>query len=424
MIEVVAIQEQLPFEWFVGLRYFRSRKRQGFLSLITAISIAGVAVGVTALIVVLAVMNGFQNDLRERILGVTAHVIVRSLQGSIPDYEAVVSEIAQNSDVRITSPFIYLQGLISTGGRSNGAIIRGVDLSKGRSEMISKHIVMGQIEDLEKPSSKDSGHETTPPGIILGFELAKQLNVHLYDVVNVLVPSGRITPVGQVPRSKTYRVVGIFQSGVYDYDQTFTFVSLQEAQQLAGITDRVMGIEIWIRNPDNADRVAKAIQEKLGYSYWVRDWMQMNRNLFSALKLEKTAMFVILTLIVLVAAFNIVSSLIMLVRDKTKDIAIMKAMGATSSRIRRIFMLVGLLIGVCGTMLGLAGGFILCGILKRYQFIELPKDIYYISTLPVRVEFWDVFLVCLAAILISFSATIYPAYQAARLDPVECLRYE
>ncbi|MGC8719586.1 MAG: lipoprotein-releasing ABC transporter permease subunit [Thermodesulforhabdaceae bacterium] len=419
----MSLQERLPFEWFVGFRYFRTRKRKGFLSLITAISIAGVAVGVMALIVVLAVMNGFQSDLRERILGVTAHVVVRSLQGSIPDYERVISEIAQEPQVKIISPFIYLQGLISAGGRSNGAVIRGVDVSGERSEMIEKNIVMGRISDLV-PSSGDSPDSAALPGIILGIELARQLNVHINDTVNVLVPSGRITPVGQVPRSKTYRVVGLFQSGVYDYDQTFTFVSLTEAQQLCGMIDRVMGIEIWLSDPDEAGRVAGIIQQKLGYAYWVRDWMQMNRNLFSALKLEKTAMFIILTLIVLVAAFNIVSSLIMLVKDKTKDIAIMKAMGATASRIRRIFMLVGLFIGICGTLLGLIGGFSLCAILKRYHFIELPKDIYYISTLPVRVEFWDVFFVCVAAILISFTATIYPSYQAARLDPVEALRYE
>jgi lipoprotein-releasing system permease protein len=414
--EAVSFQEKLPFEWFVGLRYFRARKRQGFLSLITVISIAGVAVGVMALIVVLAVMNGFQSDLRERILGVTAHIVVRSLQGSIPDYESVVNEIGSISGVKITSPFIYLQGLVSTGGRSSGAVIRGIDVSHGRSEMIAKNIIMGKIEDLDKDPSS--------PGIILGVELARQLNVHINDVVNILVPSGRITPVGQVPRSRPYRVVGLFQSGVYDYDQTFSFVSLREAQQLAGMTDRVMGIEVWLNNPDEAARVAPILQEKLGYSYWVRDWMQMNRNLFSALKLEKTAMFIILTLIVLVAAFNIVSSLIMLVMDKSKDIAIMKAMGATASRIRRVFMLVGLFIGICGTVLGMAGGFLLCGILKRYHFIELPKDIYYISTLPVRVEFLDVFFVCLAAIIISFTATIYPAHQAAKLDPVEALRYE
>lgn len=419
----MSFQERLPFEWFVGFRYFRARKRQGFLSLITAISIAGVAVGVMALIVVLAVMNGFQNDLRERILGVTAHVVVRSLQGSIADYEQVINEIVQDSGIKIASPFIYLQGLLSAGGRSNGAVIRGVDLSGKRSEMIARNIVMGRITDLV-PSTPVGSKEPAMPGIVLGIELAKQLNVHINDTVNLLVPSGRITPVGQVPKSKVYRVVGLFQSGVYDYDQTFTFVSLQEAQQLSGMVERVMGIEIWLSNPDEADRIARSLQEKLGYAYWVRDWMQMNRNLFSALKLEKTAMFVILTLIVLVAAFNIVSSLIMLVKDKTKDIAIMKAMGATASRIRRIFMLVGLFIGICGTLLGLAGGFLLCAVLKRYHFIELPKDIYYISTLPVRIEFWDVFFVCVAAILISFTATIYPSYQAARLDPVEALRYE
>lgn len=416
MTEAVSFQEKLPFEWFVGLRYFRARKRQGFISLITVISIAGVAVGVMALIVVLAVMNGFQSDLRERILGVTAHIVVRSLQGSIPDYESVATEIGGISGIKITSPFIYLQGLVSAGGRSSGAVIRGVDVSRDRSEMIAKNIIMGKLEDLDKDPSS--------PGIILGVELARQLNVHINDVVNILVPSGRITPVGQVPRSRPYRVVGLFQSGVYDYDQTFTFISLREAQQLSGMTDRVMGIEVWLSNPDEAARIASTLQEKLGYSYWVRDWMQMNRNLFSALKLEKTAMFIILTLIVLVAAFNIVSSLIMLVMDKSKDIAIMKAMGATASRIRRVFMLVGLFIGICGTVLGMAGGFLLCGILKRYHFIELPKDIYYISTLPVRVEFLDVFFVCLAAIIISFTATIYPAHQAAKLDPVEALRYE
>ncbi|MEJ5299762.1 MAG: lipoprotein-releasing ABC transporter permease subunit [Thermodesulforhabdaceae bacterium] len=416
------LQERLPFEWFVGLRYFRARKRQGLLSLITVISIAGVAVGVMALIVVLAVMNGFQSDLRERILGATAHVVVRSLHGSIPDYESVINEINSLPGIRITSPFIYLQGLLSSGGRSTGAVIRGVDVHKDRSEMIAKNLIMGRIDDIENTSL--SGKELTTPGIILGVELAKQLNLHLNDVVNILVPSGRITPMGQVPRSRAYRVVGLFQSGVYDYDQTFAFISLREAQQLSGMTDRIMGIEIWLLDADDASRVASMIQEKLGYSYWVRDWMQMNRNLFSALKLEKTAMFIILTLIVLVAAFNIVSSLIMLVMDKSKDIAIMKAMGATASRIRRVFMLVGLFIGICGTILGLVGGFILCGILKRYHFIELPKDIYYISNLPVKIEFWDVFFVCLAAIIISFGATIYPAHQAAKLDPVEALRYE
>ncbi len=415
---------QVPFEWYVAFRYFRAKKRQGFLSIITAISTVGVAVGVMALIVVLAVMNGFQHDLRERILGVTAHIVVRPFQGGISGYREMVRELSSVEGVQTVSPFIYIQGLASTTGKAQGVVVRGIDTSEGMAAKVEQNVIMGKLSDIVTPSHTSPPSSPTMPGIILGTELARHLDLHLYDTVSILVPSGRLTPMGQVPRARLYRVVGLFQSGMYEYDQTLAYMSIEEAQRLLGASDQVMGIELWLDRPDEAASVAHVLQEKLGYTYWVRDWMQMNRNLFSALKLEKTVMFVILTLIVFVAAFNIVSSLIMLVLDKTKDIAIMKAMGATTASIRRIFMLIGVLIGVVGTILGLIGGFLLCAALKRYQFIELPKDIYYTSTLPVRVESFDVLCVCLAAVFISFVATIYPSSQAAQLDPVEALRYE
>ncbi len=405
--------ENLPFEWYLGFKYFISKKKEGLISVITAISILGVAVGVTALIVVLAVMNGFQHELRERIMGVTAHVTIRSFFGGISDYRNLEEVVKSIPKVKSVSPFIYLQALLSYEDRVSGAFIRGIDVPTVKTSPIAKNIVRGSIDSL-----------VDGQGIILGIELARQLGVNVGDVVSLLVPSGRITPLGQMPKSRVYKVVGIFQSGMYEYDHTLAYIGLKDAQNMLGITDQVMGLEVWLENPELAPKVVNTIYSKIGNVYWIRDWMQLNKSLFSALKLEKTAMFVILTLIVFVAAFNIISSLIMLVLDKSADIAILKAMGATSVSIRKIFMIVGLLIGICGTLIGLIGGFGLCAVLEKYHFIDLPKDIYPISTLPVRIEPLDVVLICFCAILISFVATIYPSRQAAKLNPIEALRYE
>ncbi len=406
----------LPFEWFVGLRYFRSRRRGGFLSLITFISIFGVAVGVSALIVVLAVMNGFQSDLKERILGINSHIIVQSLSGRIEDYPEVIEKIKSIEGITSASPFIYCQGLLSANGRVSGVAIRGIDVkSAQKTPQLSSHLLLGSFENLS---------DKTHIGIILGSELARNLGVNLHDYVSLIVPTGRITPLGTIPRSMSFKVVGLFQSGMYQYDQSLAFVSLDVAQKLTGIGNSVMGIEIRLKDPEEAKPIGQVLIQKLGYRFWIRNWMQMNKNLFSALKLEKTVMFIILTLIVFVAAFNIVSSLIMLVINKTRDIAILKAMGATSKSIKKLFMLTGFLIGFSGTIIGLASGLVLCGILKKYHFIELPKDIYYISTLPVRVEISDVMVISISALTISLIATIYPANQAAKMNPVEALRYE
>lgn len=413
----------MTFEFFVSLRYLLAKRRQTFISLITLISIAGVAVGVTALIVVLAVMNGFQEDLRNRILGITSHIVVGNFNGTITDYEALLPEVRTVKGVVAATPFTYSQVMISSGKNVSGAILRGIDLDTAPEVInLRKNLVRGNLEDLR--SSTSEGTSVSDQTIILGVELAKNLGVHQGEWVTLISPTGRLTPMGQNPKSRLFRVVGIFESGMYEFDNTLAYISLPAAQQFLGIGNAVTGIEVRIKDIYEAATVAETLRSRLGYPFWVRDWMQMNRNLFSALKLEKTVMFIILTLIVLVAAFNIVSSLIMLVMEKTRDIAIMKAMGATTARIRNIFVLEGFMIGISGTILGLMGGVTLCAILKQYRFIELPRDVYYLSTLPVVLKAFDVFTIALSAILITLLATIYPSRQAAKLDPAEALRYE
>ncbi len=411
----------MGFELFVSLRYLMARRRQTFISLITIISIAGVAVGVMALIVVIAVMNGFQEDLRDRILGVTSHIVVGNVGGTIYNYGDLMETVRQEDGVAAVTPFIYTQVMLSSGRSVSGAILRAIDPQTASEVIRIEKNLEGKLSDL---NPAPAGEEPVQPGIILGAELANHLGLRMNDWVTVISPAGRITPVGQIPKSKLLRVVGIFKSGMYEYDNTLAYISIKAAQEFLAIGDAVSGIEVRVDDIYAARSIAERIQNRLGISYWVKDWMQMNRNLFSALKLEKVVMFIILTLIILVAAFNIVSSLIMLVMEKIRDIAILKAMGATASSIRKIFILEGFIIGTSGTILGILGGATLCTLLKRYKFIELPADVYYISTLPVRMEFTDVAIIAFSAILISLLATIYPSRQAAKLDPVEALRYE
>ncbi len=413
----------MPFELFVSFRYLMAKRRQTFISLISLISVAGVAVGVTALIVVIAVMNGFQEDLRERILGVTSHIVVGNMSGLIRNYADTVNVAEKEPGVEAATPYVYTQVMLSSGRGVSGAILRGLDPATAPKVIrIAKNLEQGELNDLIASNPNDAS--ASQPGMILGAELAGHLGLFVNDYVTVISPSGRITPMGQIPKSKLFRVVGIFKSGMYEYDNTLAYISVGTAQEFLGIGDAVSGIEVRVSDIYKAGEIAKKLEQRLGRSYWVRDWMEMNRNLFSALKLEKLVMFVILTLIVLVAAFNIVSSLIMLVMEKIRDIAILKAMGATTSSIRKIFILEGFMVGTSGTILGLLGGFGLCTILQKYDFIKLDPGVYYISKLPVHMEAADVAAIACAAILISLLATIYPASQAAKLDPVEALRYE
>ena len=414
----------MSYELFIGLRYLKAKRKQTFVSLITLISIAGVMVGVTALIVVIAVMNGFKEDLRDKILGVTSHVVISRFDGNISKYQEVRAKVGEVSGVNAATPFIYTQVMISSRKAISGAVLRGIE-PKTASKVINlpKNLRAGSLEELEA-ENKPEGMRSTP-GIILGNELARNIGALRGEPVTVISPLGRLTPLGRVPRSQTFRVAGIFDSGMYEYDSTIAYVSLWAAQRFLGIGDRVTGIEVRVDDIYEADRVAKAIGKALdGYPYWSRDWMRMNKNLFSALKLEKIVMFIILTLIILVAAFNIVGTLIMVVIEKTRDIAILKSMGATRRSIMKIFMIEGAVIGLVGTLLGLLGGYTLCKLLATYKFIELPSDVYYISTLPVQMNPLDVAIIALAAIVITLAASVYPAWQASRFDPAEAIRYE
>jgi len=404
----------MAFEFFIGSRYLRAKRKQVFISLITLLSVAGVTVGVMALIVVIAVMTGFEADLKNRILGVESHLVVLR-HGPFRDYPQVLDQVRQTRGVAAATPFVYSQVMLRTASGASGAVLRGIDPdSAGR--------VIRNIEP-EVLAAMGRSTDEAAPAIVLGKELARSLGVIRGDSLYVISPRGFLSPTGHVPAMKRFTVAGLFTSGMYEYDGSLAYVPLSAAQRLLRLDGAVTGIEIRLDDIYSADRIGKAISDQLGFPYWTRDWMQMNRNLFSALKLEKTVMFIILVLIVLVAAFNIASTLIMMVMEKTKDIAIMKAMGATNRSIRRIFVFNGMIIGAVGTVLGVCLGFLACFLLDRYKFIELPGDVYYITTLPVRLDTLDVVLIAAAALVICFLATLYPARQASRMDPVEAIRY-
>ncbi len=417
----------MKFEWFISLRYLRAKRKQTFISIITFISIAGVMVGVMALIVVLAVMNGFTNDLKGKILGLNAHAVILEYGDTIKKPKEIQRIAEGVPGVVATTPFIYSQAMISSPGGASGIVLRGLDLASATKVIsLDKYLVEGSLPELEtagrpKGTAANAG---TVPGVVLGRELARNIGTGIGDIVQVISPTGLITPMGTMPRMERFKVVGIFESGMFEYDSSMAFVSIHAAQAFLGLGQTVSGIEVRVADIYKAGEIAGTIKARLGYPYWTRDWMRTNKNLFSALKLEKIVMFIILTLIVLVAAFNIVSTLIMVVMEKNKDIAILKSMGATRRSIMSIFVTEGLVVGFAGTALGIIGGLVLTSVLKKYQFIKLPSDVYSISTLPVQVELWDVVMISVAAILVSFLATIYPAWQASRLEPARALRYE
>jgi lipoprotein-releasing system permease protein len=406
------------YELFLGLRYLKAKRKQRFISVITIISVLGVMVGVMALVVVLSVMNGFRSDLMNKILGVNSHVLVLNLSGTFNGYQQVAEKVKKMDGVVAVTPFVYTQVMLNHSGRVSGAVLRGVDPgSAARVVNFDKMIKEGSLSSLSET-------ERGTPSIIIGSELAKQIGASTGSLVTVISPEGKLTPLGRTPNTQKFRVTAIFDSGMYEYDASMVYISLTQAQRFLALGDNVTGLELKVKEVYQSDIIAKKIQKKLGYPYWTKDWKLMNRSLFSALKLEKLTMFVILTMIVLVGALNIISTLVMVVMEKTRDVAILRAMGASAKSIMSIFMFQGILVGVIGTIAGLCSGLGLCQLLSKYQFINLPADVYYISKLPVLVSVSDVSIVAGAAVVISFLATLYPAWYASRLNPVESFRYE
>lgn len=405
------------FELFLGIRYLKAKRKQRFISVITIISILGVMMGVMALVVVLSVMNGFRADLMSKILGVNSHVLVFNTRGPFINYNAVAEKVSKMDGVVAVTPFVYTQVMLNNAGRVSGAVLRGID-PKSVSNVLDfrKMLKGGTLTSL-------TTHQRFP-GVIIGSELSKQIGALPGDIITVISPEGKLTPLGRSPNTQKFKVSALFDSGMYEYDASMAYIALQEAQQFLALGDRVTGLEVRVQNIYQSDKIAKTIEHELGPPYWTKDWKVMNRSLFSALKLEKLTMFIILTMIVLVGALNIISTLVMVVMEKTRDVAILRAMGATARSIMYIFMFQGLLVGVIGTAVGLVSGLGICHLLAKYKFISLPSDVYYISTLPVRVELTDVTFVAVAAMVISFIATLYPSWYASKLNPVESFRYE
>jgi len=410
----------MRFEWFVGRRYLRAKHKQGFISLITVISLAGVALGVLALIVVLAVYTGFTDGLRDQIIGINSHVIVQEYDGVMEDPAAVQGELAGLPEVLATMPYIYAQGLISGARGSSGIVLRGID-PEGAARVLGldAKLVSGSLDNL---LPRDAGGAL--PGILIGQELSRNLGLGLGDRVRLMAPEGPLSPMGVLPRVRACEVAGIFSTGMYEYDSSMGFLALETARRLINLKEGAHGLEVRVQNLEQADRTAAAIRGRLGPGFTARDWMAMNQNLFAALKLEKVGLFIALDLIILVAALNIISALVMVVMEKTRDIAILKTMGATTGDILRIFVSQGAVIALGGTTLGVAGGLALCQFLSRTKLIELPRNVYPMSTLPIKVVPLDVGIIAVSAIVITLAATLYPSWKAARVRPAEALRHE
>lgn len=424
----------MPYEFFISKRYLRAKRKQIFVSIITFISIFGIFLGVAALIIVLAVMNGFETDLRTKILGIKSHIeLTADIGGSMKNYPKVQELVAGTEGVVASTPYIYTQAMIRSGNGVSGVVIRGLDTQSAFKVINLGKIREGSIEYLNKiPQELSRKYSEQIGGIVIGKEMARNLGIFLYDTITIISPVGISTPMGMMPRMKKFAVVGIFESGFYEYDSTLAYLSLRNCQDFLQMGDSVTGIDIKVDDIYKADSIARRIQSKLGFPFWANNWMQMNKNLFAALKLEKRVMFIILSLIVLVAAFNIISALIMIVMEKSKDIAILKSMGATSRSIMKIFIYQGLIVGVIGTFLGcIAGLLVALNLQKVSLFVEkifhfkiLPGDVYYLSELPSQVNYGDVFVIIIGTLIVCFLSTIYPSLRASRLDPAEALRYE
>ena len=409
------------YESFIAKRYLAAKRKTGFINLITYISVLGVTIGVAALIIVLSVMNGFESEVRSRIIGFDTHIRLRTYHDEgIDSVGTVIGKIRDIPHIVGVSPYILDKGMIQADGRSDGCLIRGADPRTVNDVTdLAKNIVYGKLnlEMVERPG------ERPLPGIVLGRYLAERLYVEPGDVVTIFAPTG-VRSMLQMPPVKQFAVSGYFETGMYEYDNTYVYISIQSAQELFRLGGKVSGVEIRLDDLYKANQVVSAIEKRLGFPYYPMTWFEMRKNLFSWMQLEKWAMFIILSLIIMVAAFNIVSTMIMVVMEKTKEIGILKSMGATSGGVMRIFLIQGAVVGLLGTALGLAIGYGLCWAQMKYKVFSLPGDVYFISVLPVKMEIQDFLQIGIASVLICVVASLYPAKKAASLIPVEAIRYE
>ena len=413
----------MRYEILVGLRYTRAKRRNHFISFISAISMAGIALGVAALIVVLSVMNGFQKELRSRILGVASHVQISGPNNQLADWQSVARFVVQDPRVKGAAPFVNAQGMLMLGASVRGVVVRGVvpELEQKVAE-IGLRMVTGKLESLV-------------PGefsIVLGVELARALGARVGDRVTLIAPQGLVTPAGILPRLKQFSVEGIFEVGMFEYDSTLALINLADAQKLYGMGDAASGVRLKLRDLFESRQVTRELITRLKGDLYISDWTRSHANYFRAVQIEKTMMFIILLLIVAVAAFNIVSTLVMAVTDKQPDIAILRTLGASPGGIMKIFIVQGALIGVIGTLIGVAGGIALAlNIDVVVPFLErllsmkfLSQEVYYITELPSDLQGSDVVSIALVSLLLSLLATLYPSWRAARINPAEALRYE
>ena len=412
-----------PFEMFVGLRYLRARRRNGFISFISLMSVLGIALGVAALIVVLSVMNGFQQEIRGRMLSVVSHVEVGSYDGRVAGWPTLAATLAQQPHVLATAPYVNAQGLLSSGGSVRGAMVRGiVPQQEDKVIDLGQQMQRGKLADLQPGKF----------GILLGYELARALGVEVGDKVTLITPQGNVTPAGMMPRLKQFTVTGVFKIGMFEYDSSLAMIHLRDAQVLFRMGQDVSGVRLKLDAPLQAPQVKALLNGRLAANQVASDWTDMNSNYFRAVQIEKRMMFIILTLIVAVAAFNLVSTLVMVVTDKQADIAILRTLGASPASIMQIFMIQGSVAGVLGTLSGVAGGLLIAFnldvILPAIESVLgmrlLSSEVYLIDYLPSEVQLSDVVTIAVISLVLSLLATLYPSWRAARTRPAEALRYE
>jgi len=410
---------KLPYEIFISLRYLKTKKRYGTVSLNTFISIAGVVIGVATSIITLAVMTGFQGYFRDKILSAMPHIVVMEFTGTgVNDQQSLQSKVEKVPHVLATTPFIYGQSMLTTQDRMQGVVVRGIDPNtEPKVTELARNMIAGTLKELENSQRR-------LPGIIIGEDLARKLGVSVGDSVTMVNPLGEETPMGLIPQMKKFIVTGLFDAGMYDYNMSFVYIAIPDAQKFFDMQGRISGLQVRIDDVYHANAISSLIQKTVGYPYITRNWMEQNKNFFSALLLEKIGMSLILFVIIIVASFNIIGTLTMIVMEKNREIAILKSMGSSSQSIVKIFMFAGFAIGSVGTAIGVILGYGAVTVITTTDIITLPKDVYQVSHLPLVISGFDILFISLTALGISFLATLYPAWQAAKQDPVEVLRYE